>query len=394
MKKILSLFLLTGLVTASCKMSEPVSDENCSLTLLKGQLEAGDDRQLRIERVEPGGFHLTDNLTISKQGYFNHRFKVDSSGFYRIRTDENNFLTIICHGKDTVDISGNYNHISTASISGSEELEALTEINKIARIFAEEIGTIAKITRDSSKSENFNRIKTELDSLYDNSFRKLKSGFYGIIKSQPGSLVSYIALSYKPGENVSVFSLPADSSIYRLVLSSLKSAYPHSGYVEKLERDIELHELLVKKELPALKKGEEVPDIILKNPDNKTFNLSDFRGKYILINFWASWSPQSREENHYLRTLYRNLSKVEFEILQVSLDGKKEDWQEAINRDSLIWEHTSELKFWDSQLAELFGVERIPANIIISPNGIVLEKNIETAKLEKKLYTLISNNQK
>jgi peroxiredoxin len=135
--------------------------------------------------------------------------------------------------------------------------------------------------------------------------------------------------------------------------------------------------------------GQIAPEIDLPTPEGKNVKLSSFRGKYVLVDFWASWCGPCRKENPNVVKLYEKYKGEKFEILGVSLDKKKEDWIKAIQKDQLTWVHVSDLKFWYSQAAEDYEVESIPATFLIDPNGVIIAKNLRGSSLEKQIGKLL-----
>lgn len=135
-----------------------------------------------------------------------------------------------------------------------------------------------------------------------------------------------------------------------------------------------------------LKIGDKAPDFTLTDPQGKSISLSQFRGKVVLVDFWASWCVPCREANPDLVKMYNLYNSQGFEILSISLDNNKDQWIKAIQQDKLPWNnHGSELKGWDSKVAALYGVEGIPAAYLIDENGMILDMDFDVYDLEQKL---------
>jgi len=138
--------------------------------------------------------------------------------------------------------------------------------------------------------------------------------------------------------------------------------------------------------------GNKAPELAFKSPDGKVITLSSLRGQMVLIDFWAAWCPPCRRENPNLVQAYRKfkdktyLNGDGFTIYSVSLDRTQKSWVQAIQDDELEWDyHVSDLKYWDSEGAAIYGVRSIPTNYLIDGDGIILAKNLRGSYLESTL---------
>ncbi|MCS7297320.1 MAG: TlpA disulfide reductase family protein [Bacteroidia bacterium] len=138
----------------------------------------------------------------------------------------------------------------------------------------------------------------------------------------------------------------------------------------------------------ALRRGQVAPDIALPDPTGKIRRLSELRGKWVLIDFWASWCRPCRMENPRVVRLYQQYRPRGFEIFGVSLDYNREAWLGAIQADNLMWTHVSDLKGWQSAGAQLYRVSGIPYTVLIDPQGRIVAKGLRGASLEAKLQEL------
>lgn len=175
------------------------------------------------------------------------------------------------------------------------------------------------------------------------------------------------------------YQLPLDElKATRARLSPLLSACP---YVVDLDGII--------RQLENIQIGKVAPEFSLPDTAGVSVSLSDFRGKYVLLDFWASWCPPCRRENPNLVKAFQEYKDKNFTILGISLDHDKAKWQKAIADDELTWTHVSDLKYWDSEIPALYGVRGIPANVLLDPDGVIIARNVTGEALHQTLQDAI-----
>lgn len=138
--------------------------------------------------------------------------------------------------------------------------------------------------------------------------------------------------------------------------------------------------------------GTQAIEFTQSDTTGKPVTLASFRGKYVLVDFWASWCRPCRMENPNVVTAYQKFKGKNFTVLGVSLDREKQPWLQAIKDDNLTWTHVSDLKFWSNEVARLYKVEGIPQNFLIDPTGKIIGKNLRGAGLQTKLCELLGCN--
>ena len=134
--------------------------------------------------------------------------------------------------------------------------------------------------------------------------------------------------------------------------------------------------------------GKVIPDFQQEDPNGNMVSIQSLRGKYVLIDFWASWCGPCRQENPNVVKAFNRFKNKGFTVLGISLDKSKEPWLEAVRKDKLTWLQLSDLKGWSNAVAQQFGINSIPQNFLIDPNGIVIDKNLRGAALEDRLAEL------
>jgi peroxiredoxin len=135
--------------------------------------------------------------------------------------------------------------------------------------------------------------------------------------------------------------------------------------------------------------GKPVADFAQADTSGKMIRLSSFKGKYVLVDFWASWCGPCRQENPNVVAAFNRYKNKNFTVFGVSLDKSKDPWIQAIQNDNLTWTHVSDLKGWANEVAKQFGITSIPQNLLIDPNGNLVAKNLRGPALDAKLEALI-----
>ncbi len=375
MKRILlGILLLAGL--ASC--NEKTEKGKFTVT---GDLKNAENQKIYLEQLF---FSQKDPEVIDTGEIKNGKFTVSGiapeEGLYRLRFQKQETGYIFINDAPKIIFKAD---VKDMSLTGPE---FNTHANKLFKNFL--LGV-------DGRQKNMTALSAEIDSLQKNkgsdSIVKLK---INNLNKEGVDFKNFIVKSIDTSSDavVAMFSLGytrgIDPAELKTVIPNLSKRFPiHNGVATIISQ---YNELLVKKATPPVQKGKPVvgsqaPDFSMADASGKQIALSSFKGKYVLIDFWASWCGPCRGENPNVVANYNKFKNKNFTILGVSLDEDKTKWLEAIKKDNLNWAHVSDLKGWNSASVPLFGFDGIPYNVLIDPTGKIIATELRGEELGRKL---------
>ena len=277
-----------------------------------------------------------------------------------------------------------------------EQIELVqANIQDLAMEHKATLNSLAEVTRKNmeyASSPDYTAKKQVFDHQFDSITTRFREYSLAYISDNSGSMAILIALYNLYGQGLPVFHPETDLQVYQYVDSALMSQYSEFETVQLLHAQVAAAIQMTgdQPQVEQLQAGEIAPDFVSSRPDGSPLALSDLKGRYVLLSFWAGWSHLSREENPSMLEAYEVFGDRGFQILQVSLDNDRREWTDAISKDRLNWDHVSDLKRWDTPVADLYHVEKIPFNVLIDPSGRVLATNLFGTQLMNKLENIFS----
>jgi peroxiredoxin len=298
--------------------------------------------------------NLPEKQTTIKSGKFVIKGKVEEPGFKGLIFGDQPPLVPLFLDNSSIQITGDKNAIDKLSITGSPS----------QTLFAEYTGALKPY-------EKIFMPNAEFDSNAVSNIEKISTEF---VKKHPTSYVAPLAI-------VRMFQADQDGAKSEELYMLLPPAIQSSGLGQYVNQQIQ--------ESKINPIGSVIKDFSQKDTSGMMVNVSSFRGKYVLLDFWASWCRPCRMENPNVVAAYNKFHDKNFTILGVSLDQAKLAWLDAIKMDGLVWNHVSDLKGWNNEVAALFQIRSIPQNLLIDPDGKIIAKNLRGTVLENKLQALL-----
>ncbi|MGN7721430.1 redoxin domain-containing protein [Chitinophaga sp. 22620] len=262
---------------------------------------------------------------------------------------------------------------SKAEAGGTHEQGAFNELNDLLRSVNKDYETAVKKYRDAAESRDEDKLKkaeTRLEQLEASK----KAVMRKYLEDNPETPIGMYVLNQVAGYELNPDEVePLFNSLSRSVRK-----YPSA---KEFEHRVELARKLAV--------GQPAIDFNQRDAAGNPVTLASFRGKYVLVDFWASWCGPCRAENPNVVKAFNRFKEKGFTILGVSFDERKDKWQQAIEQDGLTWTHVSDLRGWGNEVGKLYGIRAIPQNVLVDPEGKIIARNLRAEDLNRKLEELL-----
>ena len=304
-----------------------------------------------IELVESANF-VEDEIEFNIFVFESTLFRLDFMGYTS--------LDLILDKSDVDIFVDDSNSLFEFTVNGSDDTEILKSIENKITNYRSEIRELNINFVEASQNRDFELVNS-IQSEFDFKKNQFELSLKDYLSSAKSSLAVLVTADYLDIEENLIFW----ETIYNNYIEEFKD----NSYFKNFENKL----IMIK----SISIGSVAPDIILNDTSGVPISLASLRGKYVLLDFWAAWCRPCREENPNIVENYNNYKSYGFDVYQVSLDRTKEDWIRGIKQDKLPWINVSDLKYYQSEAAELYNVDRIPSAFLLDPDGKIIAKHID-----------------
>lgn len=368
------LFILSFIFFAcSAGTQEKVEASNDETITISGTVGYPQKGAIVLEKIENNETIPYDTFTLTENNTFEEEVLIKEKGYYRMNFYDKQFVMLILEDDDVrIDVDGN-SRSGFVKIQGSDAHELINNVQLAQQKFQQN-PEFARLNQEFTEAVNQKNLQRQEE--LQEEYKKMEADLNERLmqKMDSAGLTLGVVDLLSSGR---VLDKDKYFEYYDKKAKQFGEAMPENDRVQDFTDQVD------KMRVTAI--GEIAPEIELPNPEGDTVKLSSLRGNYVLVDFWAKWCKPCRVENPNIVRMYNKYNDENFEVYGVSLDRNKKDWVQAIEEDNLHWAQVSDLKFWNSQAAQTYGVNAIPFALLLDPEGKIIAKNLRGKELENKL---------
>jgi peroxiredoxin len=391
------LVLVPVLCMLSCK-----NDSSGKKFQVSGTIANSNAKMIYLEEVPIGTMQriVVDSAELGKDGKYSLKTKAKESSVFSVRLDQNEFpVASVVNDASSVTVDATFNKDNGAftgnyDVKGSEASQQMKDfllafnkgLHEIMLISMRGDSLLRVNAPDSVIAllrEEHSGVAASLRKIFDDATAK---------SNDPALTIFELGYFQQTANDPRMGLTGLSVSELSKLLNETAGKHPDHERLAEFKRTLDAQIAMQRQaETITLWNGKSAPEISLPDANGKQVSLSSYRGKYVLVDFWASWCKPCRIENPVVVNAYNKFKDKNFAILGVSLDEKKENWLKAIKDDKLAWTHVSDLQGWQSEAVKIYGFGElgIPYNVLIDPSGKVIAERLRGSDLEAKLAELL-----
>ena len=348
---------------------------------VKGNLKNKPNQVVTLYEMTPENLIFIDSIKTDKKGDFILKGNTKELIFCALKVADKQMIYLALDNTTEVNVFADVTASSLSySLTGKniEESVALKDLLKLNEGFVNRIkGLEAEASSLNPNTDAGYQRMSKLQAEYYATMTERGAAMLNFAKAKPASFIPFFILEFNVVQEPTIELLTAAKE-------AAVKANPDSKYTQRIvQRFNEEARLMI---------GGIAPEINLAQPEGGNLSLSSLRGKYVLIDFWASWCGPCRKENPNNVAMYNKYKDKGFEIYGVSLDQDPLRWKKAIEADGLTWKHVSDLKGWSSSAGQMYNIKSIPATVLVDPAGKIIAKGLRGEELEAKLAEIFNIN--
>ena len=348
----------------------------------------------KITKTTPGSYvyletnsqptRKIDSTKVEAGNTFTLNSKVADGGeVFVLNVGGNQKMALLVEGGETFTVTADgyqmdqkTGQIGKATVTGSKNMEYYEKLNALRTNMEAKVSMWNKQVAAATEKKDNKKI-AQIEQEYQAAEQDVVNKVKAMLPEMGTALVSLFALNF--------INIDSDFATYDGLAQKFEKENPNSPHAKSLIGRVN--------RIKGVAVGAQAPEIALTDTTGTPVPLSSLRGKYVLIDFWASWCGPCRAENPNVVRMYNKFKDKGFAIYSVSLDQAKANWTKAIRNDNLTWTHVSDLKFWQSAAAQQYGVQAIPATFLLDKDGKIIAKNLRGDALEQKLEEVLKAGQ-